>query len=225
MSKKILAIIPARAGSKRIPHKNIRFLGGKPMIAYIIETAKKVNALDRVIVSTEDSEIATIAEKYGAEIPFMRPKELATDEVATLPVLQHALKELEKQGYVPDYVLLLYATSPLLLAERIEQAIDLALTKDADAVLSGTLDKGHYWIETKKGYERLYPLIVKNSQLTKAIFKENGAIYLAKTGIMRQNNSPNIILPFIMEEGENIDVDTIEDFDRVEKILKLRTKN
>ena len=94
---KSIAIIPARGGSKAIPRKNIIELGGKPLIAYVIEAALKVKKLDRVIVSTEDMEIAEITKKYGAELPFLRPKELAKDETPTLPVLQHAVRVLEEK--------------------------------------------------------------------------------------------------------------------------------
>ena len=115
MDKKIIAIIPARGGSKGIPRKNIKDLAGKPMISYIIESVKNIPDIERVIVTTEDDEIAEVAKKYGAEVPFKRPAELAEDEVATLPVLQHALEYLEKEEkYIPDYVLLVYPTSPLL---------------------------------------------------------------------------------------------------------------
>ncbi len=220
-NKKIAVVIPARGGSKGIPRKNIKLLAGKPMIAYIIESAKKVKGIDRVIVSTEDKEIAEVAKKYGAEVPFIRPMELATDEVATLPVLQHAIKELKsKEGYIPDYVLLVYPTSPLLKSERIQQAVNMALEHDADSVVSGTYDKGHYWVEVEGGYERLYPRKLENRQLTKPLFKENGAIYLTRTNILMRQVVADKILPLFMNSDENVDVDDMADFNRVEGILR-----
>ncbi len=218
--KKIIAIIPARGGSKGVPRKNIKLLAGKPMIAYCIEAVKRVRGIDRIIVSTEDNEIASVAKHYGAEVPWIRPMELATDNVATLPVLQHAIKELAtKENYVADYVLLVYPTSPLLSSERIQAAVDLAVETDADSVISGTYDRKHYWAEVEGGYERLYPRKLENRQFTKPLFKENGAIYLTKTTVLRRQIVADKMMPLIMEEGENIDVDEPADFEQVEKIL------
>ncbi|MDO8584841.1 MAG: acylneuraminate cytidylyltransferase family protein [bacterium] len=219
--KKIIVVIPARGGSKGVPRKNIKLLAGKPMISYIIASVKKVKGIDRVIVSTEDKEIAEVAKKFGAEVPFIRPMELATDEVATLPVLQHAVKELKrKEGYSPDYVLLVYPTSPLLKTERIQQAVDLALANDADSVVSGTYDKGHFWVEVEGGYERLYPRKLENRQMSKPLFKENGAIYLTRTNILMRQVVADKLLPLIMDNDENVDIDYPEDFDRAEAILR-----
>lgn len=219
--KKIIAIIPARGGSKGVPRKNIKLLAGKPMIGYIIASVKKVKGIDRVIVSTEDKEIAEVAKKCGAEVPFIRPMELATDEVATLPVLQHAVKELKRsEGYSADYVLLVYPTSPLLKTERIQQAVDMALEHDADSVVSGTYDKGHFWVEVEGGYERLYPRKLENRQMTKPLFKENGAIYLTRASILMRQVVADKLLPLIMDQDENVDIDYLADFDRAEAILR-----
>jgi CMP-N-acetylneuraminic acid synthetase len=174
MSKKVVAIIPARGGSKGIPRKNIKLLAGKPMIAYCIEAALAAG-VDRVIVSTEDAEIAEVAQKYGAEVPWLRPLELAADDVPTLPVLQHALGELQKEAYVPDYVLLMYPTSPLLTTQRIREAVALAEATNADSIVSGTYDKGHYWNEDGGVWKRFFPLDLANRQQSKPLFKENGA--------------------------------------------------
>ncbi len=220
VAKKIIAIIPARGGSKGVPRKNIKTLAGKPMIAYIIEAAKRVRGLDRVIVSTEDQEIAEVAKKYGAEVPFMRPMELAGDEVLTLPVLQHAIKVLEeKEGYIPDYVLLVCPTSPLLKTERLQQAVDLALETDIDSVVSGTYDRKHYWQEVEGGWVRLSPVKLADRQHTPPLFKENGGIYLTKTDVLRRQIVADKMLPVIMDEGENVDVDYPSDFAEVEQRL------
>lgn len=221
MDKKIIAIIPARGGSKGIPRKNIKDLCGKPLISYIIQTALRVKKLDRVIVSTEDEEIAEVAKKYGAEVPFLRPRELAEDDVATLPVLQHAIEYLKKsEGYVPDYVFLLYPTSPLLKSFRVEEAIDICLAKNADSVISGHYDKGHFWVEKGSVWERLYPVDIKNRQRSKPLFRENGAIYLIRTAILAGQIVADRTEILIMEKGENIDVDTPEDFEQVKNILQ-----
>src|SRR3989344_6984464 len=119
---KVLAVIPARGGSKGIPKKNIKLLAEKPLIAYPIELAKSIPEISKVIVSTDSEEIAEIARKHGAEIPFIRPKELAEDETPTLPVLQHAVTSLEeKENWKADLVILLYPTSPFLSKERVTE--------------------------------------------------------------------------------------------------------
>ena len=219
----IVAIIPARGGSKGIPRKNIKELYGKPLIAYIIETALKVKELDSVIVSTEDKEIAEIAEKYGAEVPFLRPKELAGDETPTLPVLQHAVKYLEdKENYRPDIVVLLYATSPLLKAERVSEAIRMLKEGGFDSVLSVVEGRGHHWIETNKGYERLYPKILKNRQYVKPLFEENGAIYICKRNLlMKEATMVGGKIGFLkMQKKESVDIDEPIDFEIAEFLIR-----
>ena len=191
-----------------------------PLIGYCLETTRSVAGIDRVIVSTEDAEIRDVARSFGAEV-IDRPLELAEDTVPTLPVLQHTLFVLKtRDGYVPDYVLLLYATSPLLRAYRIHEAIQLALAHDADSVVSGTLTRGHYWIEEAGAYRRLYPLSVANRQMTAPLFKENGALYLSKTAVLEKAITAPVVVPLIMEEDETIDIDTPADFARVEARLQ-----
>lgn len=222
---KTVAIIPARGGSKGIPRKNVKELNGKPLIGYIIETALGVEEIDRVIVSTEDPEIATVAREFGAEVPFIRPSELAGDEIGTLPVLQHAVSYLEKkEDYKPDIVVLLYATSPMLSRSRILDAVRLIKNKNLDSVLSVVEDRGHYWIENKGKYKRFYPKNPKNRQFTKPLFKENGAIYITKRDILMEKNEivgENIGF-LVMEEKETIDIDEPFDFEIAEIIMNRR---
>ncbi len=126
--KKILAIIPARGNSKRVPRKNITLLGGKPVIAYSIEHAKNSHFINRILVTTDDLEIKEVSEKYGAEVPFIRPAELAEDLVTDLPVFLHALNWLkDNEGYIPDIVVQLRPTSPLRLVEDVDKAIELLI--------------------------------------------------------------------------------------------------
>lgn len=118
-----VAIIPARGGSKRIPRKNIKEFCGKPMIAWSIEAALKSGCFDRVIVSTDDQEIASVAKKYGAEVPFMRPAELSDDYAGTIPVIKQAIEWLTKNEQAPSLVCCLYATAPFVSAEDIQQGL------------------------------------------------------------------------------------------------------
>src|SRR5208337_4643829 len=124
-SKKVLALIPARGGSKGVPRKNIRPLLGKPLIAWTIEEAKKSRYIDRIVVSTEDEEIAGVSAHYGAEVPFLRPEEMAKDESPTLDCVVHALNWMrDKENYIPDLLLLLEVTAPLKTFEDIDSAIE-----------------------------------------------------------------------------------------------------
>lgn len=118
-----IAVIPARGGSKRIPRKNVKDFCGKPMIAYSIEAALQSKCFDKVIVSTDDLEIAKVAEYYGAEVPFMRPEELSNDYTGTIPVICHAIEWLIEQGFDPQLVCCLYATAPFVTAEYLQQGL------------------------------------------------------------------------------------------------------
>ena len=221
---RIIAIIPARGGSKGIPRKNIKEFCGKPLIAHIIEAALKVKELDRIIVSTEDKEIAQVAKKYGAEV-LERPKELARDETPTFPVIRHAVTYLEKEeNYKPDVIVLLYSTSPLLKPERISEAVKMLINRNLDSVLSVVEDKGHYWIEEDGKFERLYPKVLKNRQFTKPLFKENGAIYVCRRDILMQSETMigGKVGLFEMQRGESIDIDEPLDFEIAEFIMRKR---
>jgi pseudaminic acid cytidylyltransferase len=133
-----IAIIPARGGSKRIPKKNIKDFLGKPIIAYSIENAIKSNLFDRVIVSTDDEGIAKVAKEYDAEVPFIRPSELSDDFSGTHEVIGHAVKWLENNGEVIDYVCCLYATAPLIQIADIIQGFELIKTGKWESVISAT---------------------------------------------------------------------------------------
>ena len=217
----VLVIIPVKERSTRLPGKNLKDLCGKPMMAYPIEAAKGARGVSRVVVTTESEKIREIAQQYGAEVPFLRPIELTEDAVTSQQVVVHALEELKRlENYVPDYVLLLYPTSPLLSRERIEQAIALAIEKDADSVISGHYDKGHYWLEADGGWQRLYPVELVNSQYQKPLFVENGAIYMTRASLVPKQLIADRAQVLLMEPDENVDVDYPEDFAKVEAIMK-----
>lgn len=220
----VLVVIPAKERSMRLPGKNLKDLCGKPMMAYPIVAAMGARGVSRVVVSTESEKIREIALRYGAEVPFLRPAALSADDATSQQVLAHALEALKAQeGYVPEYVLLVYPTSPLLSRGRIEEAIALAVQKNADSVISGHYDKGHYWIEASGGgWERLYPTALVNSQQQKPLFVENGALYMTRASIIPKQVVADTAEILLMDEGENIDVDYPEDFAKVERILKSR---
>ena len=133
-NKRIVGIVPARGGSKSIPRKNVKLLGGIPLIAYSIEAGLRSKYLDRVIVSTDDPEIAAVAREWGAEVPFMRPAELAGDLATDLPVFEHALRWLEEEGYGCDAVVQLRPTSPFRPPACVDEAVEVLLSGNADSV-------------------------------------------------------------------------------------------
>jgi len=133
-----VAIIPARGGSKRIPRKNIKNFSGRPMIAYSISAAQDCGLFDRIIVSTDDEEIADIAEGYGAEVPFIRPKELSDDFTGTIPVIKHALEWLEQKGERISVACCIYATAPFILPEDLIRGYNLLNDKDCHYAFSVT---------------------------------------------------------------------------------------
>jgi pseudaminic acid cytidylyltransferase len=133
-----IAIIPARGGSKRIPRKNIKLFHGKPMIAYSIEAAKKSGCFDRIIVSTDDQEIADVALQYGAEVPFLRPGKLSDDFSTTLDVMKHAVTWCKEQQWTVDKVCCIYATAPFILPEYILQGLKEVCAEDVEYAFSAT---------------------------------------------------------------------------------------
>lgn len=133
-----IAIIPARGGSKRIPRKNIKVFHGKPMIAYSIEAAKRSGCFDRIIVSTDDQEIANIAMKYGAEVPFFRPANISNDHATTMDVMEHAIQYLAKQEISPEFICCIYATAPFILADDLCKGLELLNKSKVEYAFSAT---------------------------------------------------------------------------------------
>ena len=133
-----LAVIPARGGSKRIPRKNIKFFGGKPMIAWSIEAALRSGLFDQVVVSTDDTEIADVARAYGATIPFVRPVDLSNDHAGTIPVIQHAIDWFVQRDQTPGTVCCIYATAPFVQSEDIQRGLDSLLLHESDYAFAVT---------------------------------------------------------------------------------------
>ncbi|MDO8125418.1 MAG: acylneuraminate cytidylyltransferase family protein [Candidatus Hermodarchaeota archaeon] len=227
MSKKkpqFLAIIPARGGSKGVPRKNIRMLADKPLVCHTIQTALGSQYLDRIIVSTDDKEIAKISIECSAEVPFMRPEELARDETATEPVLQHVVEWLnEKEGYCPEYVVLLQPTSPFLDSAVIDQGIEIIQKETADSLLSVVEDRHFYWKLKDEQIQPEYTERKRRQELTPK-FRENGALYITKREILMKlhNRLGGKIAYVIMEEIDSIEIDTEFDFWLAEKIAAFK---
>ncbi len=155
---KVLGVIPARGGSKSIPRKNLADVDGRPLLSYIIEALLSARRVDRCIVSTDDEEIAAVARVEGAEVPFLRPPELATDEVGLVPVVRHALLEMEGQGFRADVVVSVQPTSPFLEGKDIDDAIEKLEATGSDSVASvHAIDHEHpFWVKKLDG-DRVLP--------------------------------------------------------------------
>lgn len=215
-NKKILAVITARAGSKRLPNKNILNLAGKPLIAWTIDTAKKTKYIDKLIVSTDSKDIAEISKIYGAEIPFLRPKELANDKADSISVLKHSIEFFNKEY---DYILLLQPTSPLRTTTDINKAIEM-LNQETKAVVSVCeTEHSPLWSNTLPKDLSMANFIrpeIKNkrTQDLPKYYRLNGAIYISEIDYFYQNNGfiGNKTRAYIMSQQNSVDIDTELDF-------------
>ena len=219
LGKRVLGIIPARYGTKRLKLKNISNVGGKPLLAWTILSAKKSKYLDSVILSTESKKIAKIAAKYGCEVPFLRKKILSNDNISSEEVVSYTLKKLNK---IFHYVMLLQPTSPLRKARDIDKALRKIVNTNAVSLMS---------VYRSRKINK-FPVVVKNNRIinkNKNLLNKkkrynyylNGAIYLAKFSYIIKNKSffsKNTII-FDMPEKRSIDIDTLEDLKKLKKIL------
>lgn len=231
---KVLAIIPARGGSKRVPRKNVRDLCGKPVIAYTIEAALESSVFSRIIVSTDDDEVAGVAKRLGADVPFMRPPELAQDDTPGIEPVLHAVCWLdEHERYRPDYVMLLQPTSPLRTAKDIEAAVQLAQKKQADSVVSVcSVDQHPYWMKQITEDGRLVDFLLLDRAYTRrqdlpSVYALNGAIYLARREVLlkQQTFYTDRTYAYIMPPERSLDIDIPWDLYLADLILKDRVKH
>jgi len=231
--KSVLAIIPARGGSKGLPGKNIKELRGKPLIAWSIEQAQSCSDIDRIVVSTDDEEVAEIAKKYGAGVPFIRPAELASDTASTIDVIFHAITWLkEYENYRPEYILLLQPTSPLRSSEDINGAIQILKNKDALAVVSVCETDHHpWWSSTLPGNSNMKDFIRpdilnKRRQDLPVFYQLNGAIYLADTDYLHKCNGffgPETFA-YKMTKSRTVDIDSDLDFKLAALLLEEKNR-
>ncbi len=227
---KILATICARGGSKGVKSKNIRELRGKPLIAYTIECFKKWGKADRIICSTDSEELADIAKKYGAEIPFMRPVYLATDNAAKLPVLQHALKECEKlDGCKYDIIIDLDPTAPLRKLNHLDESLKIFLESDANNLVSVCKSYKNPYFNMVELDENGYAILCKKPktniirrQDTPKVYDLNASIYIYRRDFLIETDkimSDKMII-YEMPEISSIDIDREIDFQFTEFVLK-----
>lgn len=231
---KTIGVIHARGGSKRIPLKNIKLLGGKPLVAYMIEAALDSKLLDRVIVSTDHDEIAKISKKYGAEVPFMRPPEISEDvpsELVTLHAVEYVQK---KENYYPEIVVTMQPTTPFTTSEDIDACIEKLISTNADSVITmNEIAQRPEWMFRLEG-DRTFPYtgeMIKGdrgvAQTLEKLYIPNGAVYATKVDILV--NEKLIIgtdnRAVIMPLERSIDIDEPIDFVFAEAVAKNFSNN
>ncbi len=228
-----VAIIPARGGSKRIPRKNIKNFYGKPMIAWSIEAAIQSGCFDQIIVSTDDIEIAEIAEKYGAEVPFIRPRNLSDDYTGTNAVITHALEYLSEASVDVSAVACIYATAPFLSAEKIREGLDL-LIANADSKYAVTVTNYPFPIQRSLSLNERGLLTMREpeyatsrSQDLEEFYHDAGQLYWGYPNSFK--DYPSVmeceISPIFLHPKNVQDIDTPEDWETAEYLFKLMRGN
>lgn len=231
-TREVLAVIPARGGSKSIPYKNIKLLGGAPLIAYSIAVARQAPGVTRVIVSTDDEKIAAVAREYGAEVPFLRPEEISRDETTDLPVFQHALQWLaEREEYSADVVVQLRPTSPFRRMSHIEDSIQLLRENPhADSVRTVcTPFQNPFKMWTIGEDKLLKPLLsgygdepynMPRQQLPDVLWQTGYVDAIRPRVILSGSMSGKNILPLVISDGDWIDIDSPADWQMAENLLQ-----
>lgn len=223
-----IAIIPARGGSKRIPRKNIKAFHGKPMIAYSIAVAKQSGLFDKIIVSTDDSEIAEVARQHGAEIPFMRPENLADDFTGTVPVIAHAIEAVQALGWQVNEVCCIYATAPFLQADDLSKGLDLLTQHQGDYSFSATSFPFPIQRAIKLTQDQQVSMFYPEFEQTRSQdlqegYHDAGQFYWGTaTAFLAQKplfsaNSYAVLLPRVRVQ----DIDTAEDWERAERLYQI----
>ncbi len=213
---KVLALIPARGGSKGIPKKNIVDLAGKPLISYTIEAAKKSHYIDSVVVSTDSDEIAEVSARYGARIPYMRNTDISGDTSKSIDVIIDAIQRLCDAGEKYDVLVFLQPTSPLRTTEDINLALEQFVEHDC-LPLTSVVENDRYPLLIRTiDEDRLIPLLHENSSVRRQDMKKtyyvNGAIYIIKTGEVNITTSLNDgVIPYVMKKRNSCDIDDIDD--------------
>ncbi len=227
-NNRVVCIIPARGGSKGLKGKNIKDLLGKPLIAYSIEHAKESKYIDRVIVSTEDSVIAEISKKYGAEVPFIRPKELATDDSSAMDVLLHAIDWIEsREKDLFDIIVLLHVTAPLRSVKDIDNCIELLVDKKADNVFSvAEANRNPYFNMVEVCQDGMVKLVKNGNFATRQsapeVYDMNASIYVWWKDTLKEKKSTLCEKSqiYIMPKERSVDIDDETDFKVAEMFLK-----
>jgi pseudaminic acid cytidylyltransferase len=223
-----IAIIPARGGSKRIPRKNIKDFCGKPIIAYSIEAAQSSNVIDKVIVSTDDDEIADVVRKYGAEVPFRRPAMLSNDHAGTMPVIAHAIRWFEENRGPIDYVCCIYATAPFIQAHYLVQGLKMLKEhSDADFVFSVTSYASPILRSLKRNNDGTVSMNWPEYELSRSqdlpeTWHDAGQFYWGRPAAFLEGRGTfsSRSYPVILPRSAVQDIDTLEDWNQAEKMFQ-----
>lgn len=227
----ILAVIPARSGSKGVPMKNIRHLAGRPLVAYTAEAALRSAFGLRVVVSTDDARMAEVAQAAGAEVPFLRPRDLARDETPMLPVIQHTLQWLKQQeDYEPELVVLLQPTSPFRTAGHIDAGIRLLLETGADSVISVcAAEHSPYWMWVLDDEGRARRFVESDQEYLSrqempSVYRPNGALYVTRRSTIVDEHRllGDDLRALIMDRYASVDIDDEVDFCLAELLMERR---
>ena len=227
---KILAIIPARGGSKGLPGKNLRPLAGKPLLVWTVEQASASGSIDRVVVSTDCPKIAEVAREAGADVPVLRPAHLAKDDTPTEPALLHMLDVLEHESYRPDAVMLLQRTSPVRRQDSLDRAVRRFLDTGADSLVGVVESHAFFWSlpdgpEAAPRAQYDYRNRARRQEIPgdQHLFRENGSIYITRIETLRSegNRLGGRIVLFEMDATEGFEVDSAVDFAVVETMMRL----
>jgi N-acylneuraminate cytidylyltransferase len=216
-----LGVVPARGGSKGVPRKNIRLLAGKPLIAWTIDAALAAKRLTRVVLSTDDEEIAQVARALGADVPFVRPADLSSDAARAIPVLQHALAACEAAGDAPyDAVVMLQPTTPFRTAADLDGALELLEKSGADSVISVVDVEGHHparmkYLEGDRLVDPPFCEAYENQprQELRAMYVRNGAIYATRRAVLASGSlKGHDCRALVMPVERSVNIDTSLDF-------------
>jgi CMP-N,N'-diacetyllegionaminic acid synthase len=227
---RVLGLVPARGGSRGVPRKNIKLLCGKPLLAYTADAALSAGRLSRVVLSTEDPEIAEVGRRLGLDVPFLRPANLAQDETPMLPVVVHALEWLKERGEAYDAVCLLQPTNPLRRSEDIDACIELLEASGADsviAVLPVPPEHNPHWVYLEDAQGRLHLSTGESTPIGRrqdlpAAFHREGSVYVTRCGVVLGGSLyGSAVVGYRVEAGRSVNIDTPEDWRRAEDALRV----
>ena len=228
MSARVLGVVPARSGSKGIPGKNTRTLAGRPLLAYSAVPARESSVVDRLVLSTDSSEIAAVGRELGLEVPFLRPPELAGDDTPMQPVIEHAVREMERSGWRPDVVVILQPTAPLRRPEHVRRAVSLLVESGASSVASVVRIPDHFAPHYAMRIEggRLTSFLPEGAGLTRRqevepAYSRDGTVYATRRDVLVEEGSiyGSDCRPLVLGDDESINLDTPADWERAEARL------
>lgn len=227
-----LGIIPARGGSKSVPRKNLYPLGGRPLVAWAVASALAAKSLDRVIVSTDDAEIAEVAHRAGAEVPFLRPAAIAADDTPDLPVFQHVLAELAaRERYAPDAIVHLRPTQPFRTAEEIDAVVELFRVSGADSVKSVRPVAEHPFKMYRMRDGRLVPYVDTKERRERGpdvprqglepVYLSAGVVDVVRREIVLSGSTEGrLVIPYLIDVDRYVNLDSARDFEIAETLWK-----